>query len=341
MKANAKKIWAISAIIFIIFLIPLLLFLKPLTAGTKVLLFLSEEFPQIPIKPLHLLTNQPKHEQIKFADGIVADLYLPNSLTAKPALIIAMGVRTNEKDKPILLGFADTLARLGYVVMWPRLEALDREEIKFESPQTFIASFQYLEERPEVDKNRISFVGFSVGSSLAMVAAESPSINDQVRSLIFFGGYYNIIDYLTSLGISSMVVDGQKVPWIPHEGALNHAKGILEKEGVDQGQFISGNLKDDDIKKLLIYSPDQNLASYKAPIFILHEKGDTYVPYAESVKLKQALEAMPAGRQGKVPIVYHQANLFEHVQPKKGFSPQVLGEFAGLFGFLHKVFLYL
>ncbi len=325
-----KKIWIIAAVVLIIFFI----FLKPLTAGARVLLLLSEEFPQIPIKPLHLLTNQPKHEQIKFADGIVADLYLPNSPTAKPALIIAMGVRTNETDRPTILGFADTLARLGYVVMWPRLEALDKEEIKLEQPQTFIDSFQYLEERPEVDNDRISFMGFSVGSSLAMVAAADSTINDQVRSLIFFGGYYNIIDYLTSLGTSSMVVDGQKVPWIPHEDGLNHVKGILEKEEIDQRQFISGNLKDGDIKKLLVYSPDQKLLMYKAPIFILHERADSYVPYTEAIKLREALD-------GKVPTTYHLANLFEHVQPKKGFSPQILGEFAGLFGFLHKVFLYL
>lgn len=311
-----------------------LLFFQPIVAATKVLLLISEQFPQIPLKPLHLFTNQPKHEQVQFGDGIIADLFLPNRAEEKPAIILAMGVRTNEKDKPILLGFADTLTRLGYVVIWPRLEELDKERIKYERPQTFLSSFQYLQQHPKIDKNRISFVGFSVGSSIAMVAAEDQNINDQVRSLIFFGGYYNIYDYLKALATKSMVVDGQNISWDPSVDGVNHAKGILESEGIEPEQFISASLSKEDTNRLLQYSPDQNLENFKAAIFILHEKSDNYVPYVESIKLRQALE-------GKVPITFHIANLFEHVQPKKGFSPDVIKEFAGLFVFLHKLFMYL
>ncbi len=311
-----------------------LLFFQPVVATTKVLLFISEQFPQIPLKPLHLFTNQPKHEQVQFGDGIVADLFLPNRVEKSPAIILAMGVRTNEKDKPILLGLSDTLARLGYVVIWPRLEALDKEQIKYERPQTFISAFKYLEQYPGVERSRISYIGFSVGSSLAMVAAEDPSINNQVHSLIFFGGYYNIYDYLTSLATKSMVVDGQNIAWNPAEDGVNHAKGILEKEGLELGQFISAPLSKEDTNRLLQYSPDQNLENFKAAIFILHEKADNYVPFVESIKLKQALA-------GQVPTTFHLANLFEHVQPKKGFSPDVISEFAGLFVFLHKLFMYL
>lgn len=312
-----------------------LLFFQPIVAATKVLLFISEQFPQIPLKPLHLLTNQPKHEQVKFGDGIVADLFLPGRVEENPAIILAMGVRTNEKDKPTLLGFANTLTRLGYVVIWPRLEDLDKEIVKYEKPQTFVESFRYLEKRPEVDKNRISFVGFSVGSSITMVATEDQSINDQVQSLIFFGGYYNIYDYLKALATKSMVVDGQNISWNPSEDGVNHAKGILEKEGLKLEQFEKvEEIPEPQKNALLRFSPDQRIENYKAPIFILHEKADNYVPFVESIKLKQALD-------GKVPVAFHLANLFEHVQPKKGFSPELIGEFAGLFGFLYKVFLYL
>lgn len=312
-----------------------LLFFQPIVAATKVLLLISEQFPQIPFKPLHFLTNQPRHEQVKFGDGIVADLFLPNRVGENPAIILAMGVRTNEKDKPILLGFVDTLTRLGYVVILPRLEDLDKAIVKYEKPQTFVESFHYLEKRAEVDKNRISFSGFSVGSSIAMVAAEDPSINNQVHSLIFFGGYYNILDYLKALAAKSYILDGQNIPWNPSEDGVNHAKGILEKEGLKLEQLEKvEEIPEPQKNALLSVSPDQSLEDYKAPIFILHEKADNYVPYVESIKLRKALE-------GKVPVVFHLANLFEHVQPKKGFSLELIGEFAGLFGFLYQVFLYL
>lgn len=311
-----------------------LLFFQPIVAATKVLLFISEQFPQIPLKPLHILTNQPEHEVVRFGEDTIVDLYLPESQDRRSTLIIAMGVRTNEKDKPILLGFADTLARLGYVVAWPRSQALDKEQIKYERPQTFIETFKYLHSRAEVDKSRISYIGFSVGSSLAMVAAENPLINNQIRSLVSFGGYYNLLDYLTSLAEKSYVVDGQTISWEPHQDGINHANGILEKEGTTLQAVAEEKITDEQRRKLLLLSPDQNLNDYKPPIFILHEKADNFVPYVESIKLKKALE-------GRVPISFHLANLFEHVQPQKGFSPKLLTEFAGLFVFLHKVFMYL
>lgn len=311
-----------------------LIFFHQILAGLKGFLLISQEFPQIPIKPLHFLTNKPGHEFVRFSDGVVADLFLPNYSTKRPALIVAMGVRTNEKDKPTLLGFADTLARLGFVVLWPRLEALDQEKVKFEQPQTFIDSFKYLEKRIEVKKDQVSFVGFSVGSSIAMVAAQDLSINNEVHSLVFFGGYYNILDYLTSLATKSFIVDGQKVSWSPDQSGIDHANGILEKEGLVLSQFAQGELTKQDEERLLKYSPDQNLPDFKTPIFILHEKADNFVPFVESIKLRQALK-------GKLPITFHLANLFEHVQPKRGLSPQLVLEFAYLFGFLHKVLMFL
>lgn len=325
----------------IILIVLVLIFFQPIAVATKVLLLISEQFPQIPLKPLRLLTNQPKHEQIKFGNGVVADLYIPTKILRLPsvtqdkaaALILAMGVRTNEKDKPILLGFANTLTRLGYVVVWPRLDDLDMDRVKYERPETFLSGFQYLQQRPDVDKNRISFVGFSVGSSIAMIAAENPSINHRVHGLIFFGGYYNILDYLKALATKSVVVDGQDLSWNPAQGAVNHAKEILKKEGLKLEQFknieeIPGFQKN----PLLRFSPDQRIENYKAPIFILHEKADDYVPYVESIKLKQALGV-------KVPVTFHLANLFEHVQPKKGISLAQIREFAALYSFLYKVFL--
>lgn len=324
-----------SKIALLLALIILFIFFRHAQAGVKVFLLLSEEFPQIPIKPLHFLTNEPQHEVVYFGDGIAADLFLPNHLTPRPALIIAMGVRTNEKDKPTLLGFADTLSRLGYVVMWPRLQALEAEQVKFENPKTFIQAFHYLEKRKEVNKNSISFAGFSVGSSLAMVAGEDFSINKKLHSLIFFGGYFNILDYFYSLATQTMTVDAQKIPWQPHEDGLNHAKGILEKEGLSLERFRDEKLDDRSVQKLLRFSPDQEIDRYKAPIFILHEKADSFVPYVESIKLKDTLS-------GRVPLEFHLASVFEHVQPGgQALNFQFLQELVGLFGFLHKMFMYL
>lgn len=314
-----------------------LLFRSPLTAAAKVFLLASEQFPQIPVKPLGLISSPPRTEKIELGEGenkIVAEVFLPAAAGQHPAIIIALGVRTQEKDRPFVVGFADTLARLGYVVFWPRLETIDLDLIKFERPQTFTTSFQYLEKRAEVDPQRISFMGFSVGSSLAMVAAEDPAINERVRGFVAFGAYFSILDYLRALSTKTILVDGQTAAWQPTEDGLNQVTDVLGKEGLKLEQFSDDLLSPTEKGGILRYSPDQNIANFKTPIFILHEKADGYVPYVESLKLKQALE-------GKVPLTFHLANLFEHVQPKKGFSFEILGEFAGLFGFIHQAIAFL
>lgn len=328
------KIFLFLITIFI--LIIFLGLLKPLIPAAKVVLLVTQEFPQVPFKPLHKITQKPTVEKVRIGKKIVADLFIPHNNNKKPAIIVAMGVKTSDKDKPILLGFCETLGRLGYVVLWPRLEDLEKNIMKFEEPQTFIDAFSYLEKQDYVDKNRISFVGLSVGSSLSLVATEDKKINSKVRSIVFFGGYYNILNYLSSLSSKKIILDGKTVKWEPAKSAVDHAQEILEKEGLALNLFDKESLLDTALtKKLLRFSPDQNIDSLKAKIFILHEKSDSFVPYTESIKLKNALE------KKNVSIDYHQANLFEHVQPKKGVSYETAKEILGLFGFLHKVFMYL
>lgn len=325
-----------SLIVISLAIIAFLVLLNPLIASLKVLLMLSQEFPQIPIKPLHSLTVKPAHHQINLGreQQIKADLFLPNKPKNNPAIILAMGVRTADNDKPIMLGFSDTLARLGYVVLWPRLDDLEKEVAKLEKPQTFVESFMYLEKRLEVDSQRISVVGFSIGSSIALIAAQDENISKKLRSFIFFGGYYNLLDYLQSLSTKSYYVNNNKIPWEANSGAIDHARNILETEGLMLEDFSDLKLEKSTKETLLRFSPDQNIDNFKARIFILHDKSDTSVPYVESLKLKQSLER-------KVSTTFHLANLFEHIKPKKEVSVNLIKEFLGFFVFLYQVFLYL
>ena len=329
------KLLLLLLTVLVIFLISI----NPLAAAAKVVLLIAQEFPQIPFRPLHNITQDPIVEKVQFSpspDGAkaVGDLFIPKNVNIKPAIIVAMGLKTSDKDRPILLGFCETLARLGYVVLWPRSVDLENDVIKLEEPQTFIDSFNFLKERDDVDKNRISYVGFSVGSSLALVAAEDEKINEYVRSVVFFGGYYSILDYLSSLSTNTIVLDKQTTRWQAAKSAVDHAQRTLEKEGLLLNMFDKKNLLDPELAgRLSRFSPDQNIDSVNAKIFILHEKSDTFVPYTESIKLKQALE-----EKGKS-YDYHLANLFKHVQPKEGISVEMINEFSGLFVFLHKVFM--
>lgn len=305
------------------------IFFKPLMTSLKVILFISEQFPQIPLKPLSVLTSAPLHSKVQFDSPngkIVADLIVPKKPQPKPALVLAMGVKTQEKDKAILLNFAKALARLGYVVFWPRLEILDKGVSSFEEPETFIKGFEYLSELDIVDKTRISFVGFSVGSSVAMVAAEDARINNLLHSLVFFGGYYNLADYLKALA-------NKTDAWQPAEGAVSHVLEIAKEKkwGESMNDLLAAQETQSEVFRKL--SPSQNLKDFRARIFIVHDKSDSYVPYTESIKLERSLPK-------NIKKTFVLLNLFEHVQPKKELSWQIVSELGKLYGFLYQVFYY-
>lgn len=312
----------------------------------KILLFISEQFPQIPIKPLGMVSNRPFHQQVELDSlngKIVGDLFIPVDPGKKSAVIMAMGIKTADQDKPLLLRFADTMARLGYVTFWPRLKVLDEGISLPEEPETFTQSFDYLSNLPSVNPQKVSFIGFSVGSSLSMVSAQDPQIRNKVWGFVFFGGYFDVFDYFISLATKTTKLDDQTIPWNPKEDALNHAKGLLEArnassiikifEATSAGQAsqIVQEASQEEVLGMKRYSPKEKLGDFKAKIFILHDKSDTYVPYTQSIELFQAL---PKGQIA----AYHISDLFEHVQPSK---PINIGELIKLYGFLYQVLSFL
>lgn len=346
MAQQMKKL-KVLAIISLSILLFSLIFQNQISTHLKIITFISEQFPQIPIKPLKIITAEPTHQKVELESPngkIVGDLFFPsNTNRGKGAIILAMGVRTQEKDKPLLFSLAKTLARLGYVVFWPRLESLDKGAILPEEPETFVASFKYLEKQAAVDPKRISFIGFSVGSSTAFVASSDDQISERVHSLIFFGGYFNIYEYFASLATKKAEFDGEIIEWEGAEDAINHAKSLIEAK---EARNLLQNFKELDYSKFLEntknlpqserdifdeYDPSANLNNFQTEIFILHDKSDTYVPYQQSIKLSRAL------KEEQFLII----NLFEHVQPKKGVSLEIIGEFLKLYQFLYSVLIYL
>lgn len=289
-----------------------LVFHQQLITHARIILFITEEFPQIPVKPLGLLSLPPFRNRIELQTKngpVVGDLFIPVEPDKKGAVIVAMGIKTADKDKPLIIKFADTMARLGYITFWPRLQVLDQGESLPEELETFIAAFEYLEGLPQTDPERITIVGFSVGSSTAFIASANPQIRDRVHALVFFGGYFDIYEYLSAL-------EG-KTSWQPQPDAVSHAKALLAAKGATTSSA--------ELKK---YSPKELVADFQSKIFILHDKSDTYVPYTESVRLYEALleERIAA---------YTILDLFDHVQPNR---PIKFFELVKLYGFLYQVF---
>ncbi|GAC1428670.1 MAG: hypothetical protein NVSMB65_01990 [Chloroflexota bacterium] len=322
----------------------------PAAAHVKTVLLVAQVMPQIPLKPLDGLTNAPRHTRAALSSAagpLVLDLFAPVprfggvAARSQPAVLLAMGVKISPHDRPIILGFARTLSRLGYVVLWPRLKTLDDGRSLPETPQTFVAGVRYLTRLPSVDRRRISIIGFSVGGSLALVAATDPRIARDVHALVFFGGYYDIADYLVSLATHSSALGTTHLTWQPDRQATGHVTELLRAEHATgllrlftartapQARAILRAATPREQAFLRAVNPATHLARLHARLFILHDRGDPFVPYLESAKLYQATAARPGTR-------YLSTNLFRHTEPKAG-TPLPLGDALALYGFVHAV----
>jgi acetyl esterase/lipase len=321
----------------------------PAAGYVKAMLFVGEMFPQAPIRPLEWISGEPRVERIELPSPngpIVVELFTPTprfpalAPARRPVIIIAMGVRTSEDDRPIMLRFATTLSRLGYIVAWPRLAPLDRGEAQLERPETFATTFRYLECLEGVDPERISFAGFSIGSSIALVAATDPTIADRVNALVFFAGFYEVFDYLEAIarGVSR---DGERVESWNGETAVGHTRDVLRnmgataalqlfEDGADARAVLDG-LPAVERAGLAAISPSTVITGLKAPIVILHDRNDHLVHYFESEKLYRALEG-----RGEAQLLI--VDLFEHVQPRAGLDLATLAEIGRLFGLLASTF---
>lgn len=328
----------------------------PARSRVQAALLLAEVLPQSPVKPLRAFGSEPRHERIRFetVNGpAVGDLYVPTSRfgrippNSRSGVVLALGVQLpDEQNRQTLREFAETLAYLGFVVLWPRLEAIDAGAWQPEQPETFISGVRYLQGVEPVDSERISLLGFSVGASIALVAAGQAEAAEEIRSVIFFGGYYDVFTYLVSLATGTQVVAGQTREWQPSDDALRQMRAVLDESGAssirrvfaadtrEAAEEILHNTPAAEVERLQRLNPADHLSGLRATVFILHDRGDPYVPYGQSLRLRNAL---PAELRGEFLL----SELFEHAQPGGQLSWDTVGEATALYGFVVAVLQHL
>jgi acetyl esterase/lipase len=192
----------------------------PGRVAAKTLLLLPDMFPNSPLRPLAWVTGPPRVEEYNydFSVGHVdSDVYLPAAGGRHGALILLLGAVGFPRRDPALVRFADGLSRAGAVVLIPESSNLQQGDILPGEVDGLLQAVTYLRARPEVDPERVGFLGFSVGGSLAILAAEDERGRDQIGFVNAFGSYYDARDLLRAVATRQIRVDGQMVPWAPSE----------------------------------------------------------------------------------------------------------------------------
>lgn len=181
-----------------------------LDAGPKVLSVFSEA-PQ--------RSSLPYRAAEPGQDPDLAELWLPAWASAERsagAMLLVFGVNNLGRNHPVIERVADGLARTGVAVLVPDSRTLLEGRLEVGEIDGVVRAFQLLAARPEVDRSRVGIVGFSVGGSLALLAARDPRIADQVRWVNAFGAFADAESYLASVAAHALVgPEGAIVPWTP------------------------------------------------------------------------------------------------------------------------------
>lgn len=257
---------------------------------------------------------------------VSGDLYVPGS--EAPPVVLVHGAAPEGKDDARLIRLARSLAAADRLVFVPDLELKNRtfEERDIER---IVASIAALADHPAASDERVQVVGISYGASFALVAAADERVRDTIEQIAVFGAYFDLTGYIQAITTGTSIVSGDRISWdrparaedLLREVSVQVAPGELRSElrralegrmppddlGPDARRihgFLANEdpertyeLRDDlpaDMRAILTrFSPSTTAARLAAPVIVLHARNDPAVPYAESLRL---VEALPGAR---------------------------------------------
>ena len=122
-------------------------------------------------RAVRCLTPEPDVTEVD-AGGVPATLALPGRGGRRPALVFVNGVTARGRAHPLVQRLARAAARAGIVALVPDPPGLATGEFTEETVDGVVGATEWLCERPEVAGGRAGLTGVSLGTTLALLAAE-------------------------------------------------------------------------------------------------------------------------------------------------------------------------
>ncbi|MFW6174461.1 MAG: alpha/beta hydrolase family protein [Chloroflexota bacterium] len=322
-------------------------------AGYKAALFVTQVIPPVP--SVSLFQPDSTRERITFQSPEGprdADIYRPEGDGPYAAVVLFLGVAPAGPDDPRLVNLGNALARSGMVTMvyW----SPDKLDGRIHPPDVhnLVAAYEHLQSRPYVDEDRVGFGGFCVGASFSLMAAAQPEINSEVAFVNAFGPYYDLERLLLDYGTRTRVTDSGDPHWeidkltrrvartmlldeLPSEEADQVAHALdtgsqppdgLSEEARAAYRILAGGtepqvraaaeaLPASAHELFRAASPSHVLDQVKAPVSLMHDRGDDLVPAHHSRLTAEAL------REHGAKVRHTEFSLFEHVDPSASLGP--------------------
>ena len=298
----------------------------PARVAVQTLLLLPALFPSPPVDPLAAISAAPTVEPhtYGYAGGTVnADLYLPAGSGEHGAIVLLLGAGDLPRSD-LALRFADTLARLGVVVLVPESSGMLAERLTYDEVDAIRRSLDLLMARPEVDPERVGIVGLSASGGLGIVAAGEPTMRNWLRFVNSFGSYADTLTLLVDVASRSIVVRDEVREWLPEQRTLDVVRNALDDAGVDpvvRDELLAGTSRERaaeliagfssaTLDQLERVSPIAYLEAVRAHLFLMHDQDDPFIPFTQS---RELVRLSPPG----VVARYTEFSIFSHVIPDR------------------------
>jgi pimeloyl-ACP methyl ester carboxylesterase len=136
-------------------------------------------------------TEEPRVEETRIA-GQEATIVRPSSGDRWPAVVFANGATEEGRLHQDVQRLARGLARADFLVVVPELPGLRRGEITLRTLEALVQVARTTAGRADAEDGRVGFIGVSVGSSLALAAAEDPGLAGRVSALAGIAPYADL-----------------------------------------------------------------------------------------------------------------------------------------------------
>lgn len=218
--------WLLGTIVLAGFV---LLVSPPARLAVRSAILVPSFFAALPGDPIDWFSARPLHEVVELQDvhGFVrAHVYRPPA-GRHPALVISLGLNPAPPDDPRVTRLMDGLARAGLIAVLVQSEAMDNDRLFPDLPTALVEGVEFTMHEEYVRADRVGLFGFSVGGSLALVAAADPSLANRLRLVESFGGYARLDDALLSVATHTLDDDGAVRTWEPLDDAQRHLASAL------------------------------------------------------------------------------------------------------------------
>jgi pimeloyl-ACP methyl ester carboxylesterase len=273
--------------------------------------FLTEFLSEGRVRPLSAVTPAPSRGDLPATvqgRPIPADLYRTAALARPPGLVLVHGLSPRGKDDPRLVQAAQLLARAGFAVGVPTIDGLTTLRLRPEDAAAVRGSVDALW---QLGHRPVAVLAVSVGAGPAFLGTADRG--DKVSAVLALGGYGSTVELLryTLTGAyryedvaGRRPVDDAAVALFARANAelVDEAgRALVDNRDPEALDRLVAALRPETRRMLEDLSPQHAVARLRAPLFLVHGRGDPAVPFTESLRLAEAARA--AGVPARVVIV--------------------------------------